>query len=170
MKNISRRARKLLPLGAVIAAFAALKVALTGHLLINVTPSIPRGVYWISPGEVPTRGQLVALPIPSRVRDLIYERQYLPRSIELLAKPVAAVGGDHVCIRERRLFINGSDVAAVLGSDRQGRIIPVAPICGALPASHVFVATEHENSFDSRNFGPVGVACLRGTLTPLLTF
>ena len=168
--SLRQRARRLLPLLLVVAGVGAFKVALTGRLLINLTPSIPRGVYWISPGGTPGRGELVALPIPPRVRELLYERHYLPRSIKLLAKPVAAVEGDHVCIRERRLFIESVDVGAVLDTDRQGRPMPQHPICNDLRSGEVFLATSHDDSFDSRNFGPLPISTLRGTATPILTF
>jgi conjugative transfer signal peptidase TraF len=168
-KTISQRIRRLLPLGVIIAVITAGKVALTGHLLINYTASIPRGVYWISPGQMPQRGELVAFPIPESVREVVHGRRYLPASVELLAKPLAAVGGDHVCIRNHRLVINGSFVAQVRDNDQQGRPVPHSAICETLNPDQVFVATRHENSFDSRNFGPVSVHSLRGTLTPLLT-
>lgn len=162
--------RRLLPLVTVAAVLVTAKVALTGHLLINYTPSIPRGIYWISLGERPQRGSLIAFPIPESARELVYSRQYVPRSIRLFAKPVAAVGGDHVCIRDQRLVVNGRFVSHVLGVDRQGRPMPMCEACGILRPGEVFVATEHDNSFDSRNFGPVAVEEIRGTLTALWTF
>lgn len=169
-KSLTQRARRLLPLGVLIAGVTIAKMALTGHLLWNITPSIPRGIYWISPGERPERGALVTLPIPESARELLYEREYLPRSVKLLAKPVAAVGGDRVCVRDRRLFINGKFAGNVLDTDVQGRPMPLHATCEMLPADVVFLATHHDNSFDSRNFGPVSIESVRGTLTPLWIF
>jgi conjugative transfer signal peptidase TraF len=154
---------------AGLVIVAAAKSFLMGHLLVNFTPSIPQGLYWVTPGARPGRGELVTFPIPQHVRTLLYERQYVPRSVELLSKPVAAVGGDRVCIRDRRLIINGRLTGEVLQNDQQGRPMPHAAICETLSSEQVFVATRHANSFDSRNFGPVSVHSLRGTLTPLLT-
>jgi type IV secretory pathway protease TraF len=42
--------------------------------------------------------------------------------------------------------------------------------CGVLRPEEVFVATHHDNSFDSRYFGPIQLPSVRGTLLPLLTF
>lgn len=153
----------------IIVVVGALWVALTGRFFINWTPSIPRGIYWISPGERPGRGELVAFPIPATVRELLYERQYVPRSIKLLAKPVVALGGDHVCLRDRRLFINGVAVRSVLENDLQGRPMPLDRTCRELRHDEIFLVTEHDQSFDSRNFGPVALDSIRGTLTPVLT-
>jgi conjugative transfer signal peptidase TraF len=144
--------------------------ALSGRLLINYTPSIPQGIYWVSPGAAPERGDLVAFPIPENVRELLYERGYIPRSIQLLAKPVAAVGGDRVCISEHRLLVNGEVAGTVLDVDRRGRAMPRYAGCGVLPSGALFVTTGHDNSFDSRNFGPIDTSVVRGTLTIILEF
>lgn len=162
---------QLLGGGAVLGAvLVAAKLALSGHLLINFTPSIPRGLYWIYIGETPKRGDLVALPIPENVRELVYDRRYVPRSIKLLAKPVAAVGGDRVCIRDRHLFVNDALAGHVLDVDREGRPLPQHPLCTRLPEGTLFLATLHDDSFDSRYFGPVSVDAVRGALTPVWTF
>jgi conjugative transfer signal peptidase TraF len=162
--------RRLIPLLAGAALLGAGKLALSGHLLINFTPSIPRGVYWISPGVRPQRGDLVAFPLPESVRELLYERQYVPRSIRLLAKPVAALGGDHVCVRDHELVVNGHVAGKVLTVDRDGKPMPQYSGCGVLPPSELFVSTEHDNSFDSRYFGAIELPVVRGTLSALLTF
>lgn len=170
MKSLSQRARRLIPLGPVVGVVALVHSLLDGHLLLNVTPSIPRGIYWISTGEIPRRGGLVALPIPSAVQDLIYERQYLPRSIKLLAKPIAASPGDHVCIRDGTVFLNKTRFSTVTPFDAQGRPMPKWPICRLLASNELYLATQGKSSFDSRHFGPVLAAEIRGALTPLLTF
>ena len=165
------KARSLLV--AVVAGLGLLGAGeyfLAGHLLINYPPSIPRGVYWISPGEVPRRGELVAFPIPASVRQLLHERRYVPASVQLLTKPVVAVGGDHVCIRDENLVINGELAGRVLPSDAEGRPLPRADVCGYLAQDEIFTGTSHDNSFDSRNFGPLTNEDVRGTLAPLWTF
>jgi conjugative transfer signal peptidase TraF len=139
-------------------------------LLVNVTASIPRGVYWIRLGSKPHRGDLVALPIPRSVRGLLHERQYVPRSIDLLAKPVAASSGDHVCVQAGTLAIDGQFLAHVLGTDRHGRSLPQVALCRELGPDEVFLAIPQDNSFDSRHFGPIAREDLLGTLTPLVTF
>src|SRR4051812_16095691 len=113
-KLLGRTWQCLIVLVAGAALLGVGKLTLSGHLLINFTPSIPRGLYWISPGMRPQRGDLVIFPIPESVRELVYERRYVPRSIRLLAKPVAAVGGDRVCVRDHQLVVNGHVAGNVL--------------------------------------------------------
>jgi conjugative transfer signal peptidase TraF len=167
--HVERFLKALPPLTVMVGSLLGLKLTLTGHLLMNITPSIPRGLYWISAGTSPRRGDLVAFPIPEGVRELIYERHYLPRSVKLLAKPVAALAGDHVCMRDGQLVINGAVAGVVLPDDRQGLPVPHPVLCRQLADGELFAATAHANSFDSRNFGLIRVSEVRGTLTPLLT-
>lgn len=164
-----RRARKLLYLVGLAALLGALQLTLSGHLLLNITGSIPRGIYWISPRLMPLRGQLVTFTIPEPVRSFLHERQYVPRSIQLLAKPVAAVAGDHVCTQPAALVINGIVLGKIRDADLAGRPLPRRVLCRRLEQDEVFLATEREDSFDSRYFGPVVVTALRGTLTALVT-
>lgn len=170
MQTLGRRWRRLIPLVAGALLLCAGKLALAGHLLLNFTPSIPRGVYWISPGVRPQRGDLVTFPIPESVRDLLYDRQYVPRSIRLLAKPVTAISGDRVCVRDHQLLVNGHVAGNVLDLDRDGKPMPQYSGCGVLHAGELFVSTPHDNSFDSRYFGPIELPVVLGTLSALLTF
>ena len=152
------------------AALGASKLCLSGHLLINFTASIPRGVYWISTSQRPRRGDLVTFPIPESVRELVHVRRYVPASIQLLSKPVAAVSGDRVCVRDNRLFVNDEFAGNVLDVDPEGRSVPKDITCAMLRPGQLYVAAHHDNSFDSRCFGPIPVDGVRGTLTPLITF
>jgi conjugative transfer signal peptidase TraF len=169
----SLRDRLLRLLGGVALlamAIAAARAGLSGHLLINFTPSIPRGVYWINTGHRPSAGDLVAFPVPEHVRELVYQREYVPRHIGLLSKPVVAIGGDRVCAHPHTFEVNGQVAGNTLQVDRAGNPMPRYAGCGVLTATQIFVATTHDQSFDSRYFGPIELSAVRGTLSPLLTF
>jgi conjugative transfer signal peptidase TraF len=166
-----QRLRRALPwMVSVLGVLLVLKLTLGGHLMYTVTGSIPRGIYWITLSHHAGRGDLVTFPIPESVRDLIYERRYLPPTVKVLAKPVAAAAGDRVCLRGEHLVINDRVITAIRSHDSQGRPLPHPELCRSLAEGELFVATSHENSFDSRHFGPIASSQLRGTLTPILTF
>jgi conjugative transfer signal peptidase TraF len=159
--------------GAVAgAALASALACLAGaHLLWNWTPSLPLGLYWVSPrdsGRVKV-GALVAFPVPAHVRALVLERRYLPPGA-LLVKPVVATAADRVCTEGGELTVNGAPLGAVATEDTQGRPLPSDPRCGPLSEGEVFVASHFATSFDSRTFGPVPLADIRGTVTPLWTY
>jgi len=156
----------LLVTTALVSAFAC---CLASHLLWNWTPSLPRGLYWLSPGGVATVGTLVAFPVPSPVQELVRERKYLPPGA-LLIKPVVALPSDRVCTEGGTLVVGGSMLGAVLTEDSAKRPLPHATGCGPLPEGQVFVASHFPKSFDSRTFGPIALNTIRGTVTPLWTF
>jgi conjugative transfer signal peptidase TraF len=150
----------------------ALACLLAGHLIWNWTPSLPLGLYWLSRGAAPGPGKLVAFPVPANVQDLVLARNYLPPGA-MLVKTVVATAGDRVCTAEGTFSVNGRPLAGgghILTEDSAGRPLPHYEGCGEVPEGQVFVASPHARSFDSRTFGPVRAADIRGTVTPLWTY
>jgi conjugative transfer signal peptidase TraF len=158
-----------------IAAFAgtafasALACLLATRLIWNWTPSLPLGLYWLSAGDAPLRGRLVAFPVPSGVEDLVRERKYLPPGA-VLVKPVVASAGDYVCTEGGVLTVNGRALGSILTEDTAGRPLPHYEGCGDVAQGQIFVASHYAKSFDSRTFGPVSAQAIRGTVTPLWTY
>jgi conjugative transfer signal peptidase TraF len=151
-------------------AFAsALACVLASHLVVNMTPSLPPGLYWLSPGEAPAPGTLVAFPVPAGVRDLVRERRYLPPGA-FLVKPVVATPGDNVCAEAGELTVNGEAVGTIRTTDSAGRALPHYEGCGQVPEGRLFVASRYAKSFDSRTFGPIAASDVRGRVTPLWTY
>jgi conjugative transfer signal peptidase TraF len=155
-------------LGATALA-SSLACVLAWHLVWNWTPSLPLGLYWLSRGAPATPGALVAFPVPAEVRDLVRERRYLPPGA-MLIKHVVASPGDYVCTDAGSFTINGQELGAILTEDTAGRPLPHYEGCGPVPDGLLYVASHHAKSFDSRTFGPVPKADIRGTVTPLWTY
>jgi conjugative transfer signal peptidase TraF len=167
-----RELERLLFRACLGMAFASGLACIVGaHLLWNWTPSLPLGLYWLSPGgrSRVNVGALVAFPVPAHVRALVTERNYLPPGA-LLVKPVVATAADAVCTDGGTLTVNGAPLGAIRTEDTRGRPLPHDERCGPLPKGQVFVASHLPTSFDSRTFGPVPVADIRGTVTPLWTY
>lgn len=165
--------RRVLPtvLRALVATalVTSAACALASHLLINVTRSMPLGVYWMQrAGSSFARQDLVAFAVPPAVRDLVRERHYLLGGA-LLLKPVAAVAGDVVCIEGDALALNGKPSAHLRSTDSDGRPLPRDARCGLLPSGFVYVLASDPRSFDSRVFGPVDIHALH-PVAPLWTF
>lgn len=149
---------------------AALGCALAAHLLVNLTPSMPPGLYWMRLGVTSPRPQdVVAFRVPPGVRALVRERHYLPDSA-LLLKPVAAVAGAVVCIQRDDLRIDGEVRAHLRSVDSEGRSLPRDARCAPLAAGQVYALSPDIRSFDSRVFGPLPLHALHATVTPLWTF
>ena len=161
--------RTLLGVGGVTAAATAATCALATHLLLNVTPSMPLGLYWMHfAARAPQRGELVALRVPAPVRALVRDRHYLPDRAFLL-KPVGAVGGDTVCIEGDELRVDGAPWGRLRSTDSNGLPLPRDERCAPLPVGSVYVVSPDPRGFDSRVFGPVPINSLHATVTPLWT-
>ncbi len=179
MSDVARRSARSMTAGEVEGLLVRAALATAGvcavaclvgsHLLWNWTPSLPLGLYWVSPRSEADVGALVAFPVPAGVRALVRERRYLPPGA-VLVKPIVAVVDDDVCTDGGTLTVNGAPLGAVATEDTRGRPLPHDTRCGPLPGGVVFVASHLPTSFDSRTFGPVPLSELRGTVTPLWTY
>jgi conjugative transfer signal peptidase TraF len=168
--NLHRRPfRAILVLLGASAALCSLTSLVMSHLLVNQTESLPLGLYWLTRQSNPDRGDIVAFPVPPAIRELALERHYLPAG-NVLLKPVVAVAGDRVCTRDDVAYVNDAPIGDVLAADSSGRPLPHDDLCGPVPPGHLYVASHHPRSFDSRTFGPVDAATVRGKATPLWTF
>lgn len=155
MHGALRRTKPEIPTLA-LAALALAAVAVSAwhgvpRVVWNVTSSVEIGLYWISPRS-PATGDIAAVRLPAAVADLAHLRGYLPRSA-LLLKPVAAVGGDHVCRWGSRILINGWLRVIAADRDRAGRTLPVWRGCRTLRPGDVFVLSRMPDSFDGRYYG-----------------
>lgn len=139
-------------------------------LLLNLTASLPPGLYLLLPVHPLTHGTLVVFPPPATVAPLLVARGYLAPHTPLL-KPVAALPGDAVCVQDEGVFIQGLFVAPVASVDGAGRRLPRWRGCVTLADGEVFVlSTWSPRSVDSRYFGPVRVSTIAGVARPLWTW
>lgn len=142
--------------------------AVCSHITINVTPSLPRGLYWLTADHDPRRDSIVILFPPAPFRELIAQRGYLPSSVPLL-KRVVALPGDTVCTSAGRYLAAGVDLGPAAAADAAGRPLPsLFPFCDTVPPGAAFVAGHGPSSLDSRYFGPVPLSTLT-VVVPLWT-
>ena len=169
--------------GAGTAAVAALLCL--GLVRINTSASLPRGLYLEIPrgwlGRAPARGDLVLVCAPAAAAELARRRGYLgdgpcgagaAGGAAALGKVVLAVAGDEVRFGDAGLAVNGRAVAAsrALPRDTRGRPLAHYPYgtWRIAPGELWLLAPYHPRSYDSRYFGPVAAAAVRGWLMPVL--
>lgn len=126
---------------------------------LNVTPSLPLGLYRVSPVRVPLRrGDLVTfdLPVPLRLHHFLS-----------YTKPVAGLPRDRVCVQHGHLRINGVDYGSVL-AEAPAHALHEGE-CSPIEEAHIFVASTYPRSYDSRYFGVVPLTAVQLS-TPVLTW
>jgi conjugative transfer signal peptidase TraF len=156
----------------VVAAAVTLLKHFGPPLLINETPSEPRGIYRLvphAPGDY-QRGMYVIFPVPAELRAVVYGRGWLREGIPLL-KELLGMPGDRVCISREALRINERYIGPVFERDSHGMVLPQHPGCFVIPEGHFLPASQHlANSFDGRYFGAIPMRDLTGEARPVWTF
>lgn len=158
---------------------ALLGVSKFARLRLNLTGSLPVGLYVVTDGQ-PRRGAVALVCLPAtwaefaRSRGYVAERGSCPDGATPIGKPVFAVPGDTVSVTEAGLLLNGTVVRNTrpLTSDRRGRALPSLPAGEYVvrPDELWVVSTYSSLSFDSRYFGAVPLACVRARVRILLPF
>jgi conjugative transfer signal peptidase TraF len=135
---------------------------------------MPRGLWRVAVDRAAPRDGDVVTVCPPDIQpiQLAARRGYIPPGLcpdgyEPLVKPVAATAGDLVVVTITGVAINGHTMrnTAPLTRDSAGRPLPALPTGPyRVPPGQVWLLSGHDpRSFDSRYFGPVPAANIRGT-------
>ena len=157
MKYVKAGRKKTVLLLIIVASIGATIYSLfSTHkplFIWNNTSSLPKGIYKISQGY--GYGDIVAFDIPDLIIPLIKERGYLPVYDRLL-KPIVAMQGDTVCIKDTRITINDTYFGMTSLLDSKGRDLPQNEGCFTVQADHVWVMIKGNSlSLDSRYYGQI---------------
>jgi conjugative transfer signal peptidase TraF len=157
---------------------AALAMADVAGLRINLTPSMPIGLWAIATIRgAPTRGDTVAACLPGDMmpREAM-RRGYVAAGscrdgTEPLVKPVMAIAGDLVTVSPGGISVNTKPIATTtpLDRDEAGRPLRAMPIGSyRVPRDELWVLSGHDPwSYDSRYFGAVPLSNVIGIARPL---
>jgi conjugative transfer signal peptidase TraF len=140
---------------------------------VNVTPSVPVGLYWTTSQPV-TRGAYVSFcppddPVFREARERGYlAAGYCPAGTLPLIKRVAALPGDRVAIGAGTA-VNGELLreGEALAADPSGRALHAYTGHFVLNDGQVLLMGQWRGSFDGRYFGPVERAGVQDVLVPI---
>ena len=161
-----------------LVGLAAIEWAV-GKLRLNLTRSLPIGVYRVVDRESLQRGTIVLVCLPNDVGRFALAREYLwrgscPGAAAPIGKLVLAVGGELVTFTQNGFVIDGKvqPHTRPIRFDSRGRPMVHYPFgTYVVPASDVWLYSPyHPLSFDSRYFGPVPAVNIRARVIPVLTF
>jgi conjugative transfer signal peptidase TraF len=164
-------------LGLFLVILLAVGNAL-GLLISNTDSAAPAGIYRVVSPEV-KRGDLVAACLPFDIAQQGLSRGYLRTgpcvgSAEPVGKIAGALPGDVIDIERDWIAVNGRRIAhsAAASHDRAGR--PLAHVSWGKhrvsPGEVWLLGLNDRRSWDSRYFGPIPLANVRGRLEPIFSW
>ncbi len=160
-----RRVRRWIGIVAPVIGALMVSIALPARprLVWNATASAPIGLYAVTPGAIPRRGDTVIARVPASVRSLAASRRYIPVNVPLV-KHVGGVAGDSICAAATVVTIDGRPVATRRAADGAGRPMPWWHGCHLLRPGEVFLLSpDVPASFDGRYFGVSRAVDIIGT-------
>ena len=174
----TRWARGSRAVGLLASSVALLAAGRLAGLRLNLTGSLPVGLY-VAAGAAPVRGGLVLVCLPPEIAAFARARGYVPRGgacpggVVPIGKPVLAIAGDTVFVTPTGLLVNGAPVpnSQALAMDRKGRPLPQLPTGRYVvrPGAVWILSSYSPFSFDSRYFGAVETAQVRARIRRLWT-
>lgn len=174
---MARRSIGVLRPSLVVATVAAIVIVAGSELLVsigyrfpwvlNLTPSLPGGLYETVPCVAGDSDQLVQFAPPEPFKDTYRERGYLVEPMELI-KPRGILAGAKVCWEAGMLEVNGRGVTVVQDRDAVGRPLATHSGCERIPNGHVLpLQSDLPRSLDGRYFGPIPEADITACLRPV---
>lgn len=168
-----RERRAQVMVGAVFGFCVAVGIA-SLPLATNKSPSIPMGLYFVTPGPV-ERGAVVELCV-GRFWEVASARGYLgeglcPGELEPVVKVVAGMPGDVVTVSEGLVMVNDDALrnSERLHRDSAGREVPfIGSGTYVLGPDEVWVAGTEVKAMDSRIYGPVSLSQVRCCYRPVV--
>jgi conjugative transfer signal peptidase TraF len=146
---------------------------------VNVSKSIPVGLYWTSNQPVEKGAYVLFCPPQVGVIAEAKRRGYLsagfcPGGYGYMMKRISAAKDDRVTIFKDGVRVNGVllPFSTPLKQDRAGRALPRFQSARfTLGNSEVLLMSDVSGtSFDGRYFGPVGRSQIRSVIVPVLTW
>ena len=160
---------------AYLTASLAATITVSRNLRLNVTSSLPRGIYRTVSGA-PNRGSTVIACLPPAVSQFARSRRYVwggdcPGGSAPIGKLVAATAGDTIIVTAEGIVVNGFAMknTRVLPQDSKGRPLKHF-LYGAyvVPPGSLWLASTYSSlSYDSRYFGFISLASVRDRIEPL---
>lgn len=150
-------------------------IAKSGILIINVTPSLPRGIYLRVPSATIKNNDLVLICLTDEHKKIGLTREYIAHGTRCngadpLLKLVVATPGDNVTLYEDHLTVNNTILPyPTLSFDSKNRPLTPYPRKAYLNTpGYWLIGTHDKRSWDSRYWGPVARQQIIGKVKPLI--
>ena len=148
--------RKIGIIATSLLLYLFVKELSSRYFVLNLSPSMEKGIYLLRDIDELKKGDVVVLNIPLDIKETLYSRGYLPKNIKTLLKEVVAIEGDSIKVDCNKLYMNGEYKEGITEVDPKCRELVSFVKDGVLKSGEVFLLGRGKNSFDSRYFGAVG--------------
>ncbi|MGF6906801.1 S26 family signal peptidase [Fusobacterium sp. PH5-44] len=123
---------------------------------INISNSLPRGLYKLESPQNLKKEDIIFFPIPNNIRELLRERKYISPVINSFMKKVGAEYGDKIQIKNNILYVNETAWGLMFTKDPRNNILPILTIDELTPGyDEILPLSSALYSFDGRYFGPI---------------
>lgn len=138
---------------------------------VNVTSSLPRGLYLRVPKEEIKKGDYIVYEPSEEVKKIIIQNGWGNGKYDFLKK-VGAVSGETYEIDEKTLTfeIGGKYIGQVYEKDNAGKEMPKLRGKFEVPQGYVLPIATSERSFDGRYSGAIEQSRIKAKVVPFLTW
>ena len=157
-KNVKKRL--LVAFTPIIITCTILSALYIAGIRVNITPSLPRGVWRVMSVD----------PKTLKIGDTVAINKTAVSAVTLhLLKDIAAVSGDVMTLKDSSVYRNGHKIpmSTVFPVNSKGEKIQCVSYPLVVPAHHVWLGSRNERAYDSRYFGPVPIQAVMGKATLL---
>lgn len=159
----------LTTLAAATVGLSSIGERLVPRFVLNVSDSVPIGLYRLRPAGRLTVTELVAAQPPESTATFLADGNYLPRNVPML-KRVLALPGQTVCREHLTITVNGIAMGVARERDSRGRPLPVWQGCRVVADGEVFLMNwQSADSLDGRYFGLLPANAILGRAEPVWT-
>lgn len=156
--NIKKKKINYTPLIIIIGLgiFLFILKDISKHITINISRSLPRGVYRLYTPLKIDRGDIIVFPIPENVRETFEKRKYTSKFVTSIMKKAAAFENDNITIKKEVLYINNTAWGKIYKYDSKFRALPELSLEEIIPKKNEILPLSNvDHSFDGRYFGPI---------------
>lgn len=164
MRRRTKAGLLFIPLALMLTAVAVCRYC---DIYINVTPSLPPGIYQLMPEGQITRGDVVLIVDLNAIG---VDRSLCP--YKGLLKQAAAFGGDTIDSDGKYILVNGRQLpdSNLFIHDKYGKELPQQKYPYVVPQGSVYLTSMHMYGYDSRYYGPISIEHIAGKARLLFSF
>lgn len=145
------------------------KILFEKYFTINLSTSIPAGIYLKLPLDDIKKGDIVIFDMPEDIDKFVHEREYIVKKCHSFIKIVGGIEGDRIEKKDNFLYINNEKIGKISLTDTIGRRLPQIENF-KVSKNKFFPIGSHINSFDGRYYGEVEKNLIRNKAKLILEF